>query len=48
MNEEIKNYYRDLFYRLFDVLLTINFEKNSKAEIEYIIHELYYLFKKEI
>lgn len=46
--EEVQAYYKDLFYRLFDIILSLDYEKNTKKQIKEVMQELYYLYKKEI
>lgn len=47
-SEEVQSYYKDLFYRLFDIILSLDYEKNTKKQISEVMKELYYIFKKEI
>ncbi|MEE1125333.1 MAG: hypothetical protein U0L18_05275 [Acutalibacteraceae bacterium] len=46
--EEVQAYYKELFYRLFDIILSLDYEKNTKKQIKEVMTELYYLFKKEM
>ena len=46
--EEVQVYYKDLFYRVFDIILSLDYEKNTKKDIKEVMQELYCLFKKEI
>lgn len=46
--KQIKEYYQDLFNRLFEMILSLDYEKNTKKTIHDVMIELYYLFKKEI
>lgn len=46
--EEVQSYYKALFYHLFDVILSLDYEKNTKKQIQEVMQELYYIFKKEI
>lgn len=46
--EEVQSYYKDLFYRLFDIILSLDYEKNTKKQLSEVMKELYYIFKKEI
>lgn len=47
-SEEVKNYYKETFNNLFEIILTLDYEKNTKKQIKEVMIELYYLFKKEI
>ena len=46
--EEVQSYYKDLFYQLFDIILSLDYEKNSKKAIKSVMYELYNIYKKEI
>lgn len=47
-SEQVKNYYKETFNNLFDIILSLDYEKNTKKQIKEVMIELYYLFKKEI
>ena len=47
-SEQVKNYYKETFNNLFEIILTLDYEKNTKKQIKEVMIELYYLFKKEI
>lgn len=46
--EEVQNYYKALFYELFDIILSLDYEKNSKKDIKNVMYELYDIYKKEV
>ena len=46
--EEVQAYYKDLFYRLFDIILSLDYEKNTKKDIKNVMYELYNIYKKEV
>lgn len=46
--EEVQAYYKDLFYRLFDIILSLDYEKNTKKDIRDVMYQLYDIYKKEI
>lgn len=46
--EEVQSYYKDLFYRLFDIILSLDYEKNSKKDIKNVMYQLYDIYKKEV
>ena len=46
--EEVQAYYKDLFYRLFDIILSLDYEKNTKKQIKEVMTELYDIYKKEV
>lgn len=46
--EEIQKYYISKFYEIFDIILTLDYEKNTKKDIKNVMYELYDIYKKEI
>ena len=46
--EETRNYYRELFYQLFDIIFSLDYEKNTKKDIKNVMYELYNIYKKEM
>lgn len=46
--EEVQKYYKNLFYELFDIILSLDYEKNSKKDIKNVMYELYDIYKKEV
>ena len=47
-SEEVQSYYKDLFYEIFNIILSLDYEKNSKKDIKNVMYELYNIYKKEI
>lgn len=45
---QVKEYYKETFNHLFEIILSLDYEKNTKKQIKEVMIELYYLFKKEI
>lgn len=46
--EEVQGYYKELFYELFDIILSLDYEKNTKKDIKEVMYELYDIYKKEV
>lgn len=46
--EEIQKYYISKFYEIFDIILSLDYEKNSKKDIKNVMYQLYDIYKKEM
>lgn len=47
-HEEIQKYYISKFYEIFDIILSLDYEKNSKKDIKNVMYQLYNIYKKEM
>ena len=46
--EEIQKYYISKFYEIFDIILSLDYEQNSKKDIKNVMYQLYDIYKKEM